>query len=79
HETGWEVSQDQKGILHWTSPAGRHYPTFPEPRMSPPDLRPIKKTKKQIKAELKALEPRHLTPAELWTQPPLAKDEVIPF
>ncbi|WP_233550774.1 hypothetical protein [Cryobacterium melibiosiphilum] len=47
--------------------------------MSPPDLRPIKKTKKQIKAELKALEPRHLTPAELWTQPPLAKDEVIPF
>ncbi|TFD46333.1 HNH endonuclease [Cryobacterium frigoriphilum] len=78
HETGWQVSQDKKGTLHWISPAGRHYPTFPEPRMSPPDLTAITKTKKQITAELEALEPRPLTHDELWALT-IPTDETIPF
>ncbi|TFD45177.1 HNH endonuclease [Cryobacterium frigoriphilum] len=79
HETGWEVSQDSKGALHWISPAGRHYPTFPDARMNPPIPVPIRpKTKAQIKADLQALEPRPLSLDELWALP-IPTDEIIPF
>ncbi|RJT86117.1 DUF222 domain-containing protein [Cryobacterium melibiosiphilum] len=70
HETGWQVSQDHTGTLHWISPAGRYYPTFPADRQNPPipvHLRP--KTKAQLKAELQAQEPRRLSWDELWALP----------
>ena len=79
HETGWEVSQDTKGVLNWVSPAGRHYPSFPDARMNPPIPVPLRpQTQTQIKAELKALEPRHLTIDELFAQPH-PTDTNIPF
>jgi hypothetical protein len=35
HEIGWRYVQDEKGILHWTSPMGRVYDTEPENRLGP--------------------------------------------
>ena len=80
HETGWEVSQDQKGTLHWTSPAGRPYPSFPDARTNPPIPTPVRpKTKAQLTAEAAAPEPRRLTLDELFAQTPLPPDTDIPF
>ena len=80
HETGWEVSQDHKGTLHWTSPAGRPYPSFPDARTNPPIPIPARpKTKAQLTAEARALEPRRLTLDELFTQTPLPPDADMPF
>lgn len=35
HETDWAVAQTPDGVLHWTSPAGKHYATDPATRIHP--------------------------------------------
>ena len=34
-ESGWDVQQGNDGIMHWTSPAGKHYATHPATRLGP--------------------------------------------
>ncbi|TFD57477.1 HNH endonuclease [Cryobacterium sp. Hh7] len=34
-ESGWDVQQGNDGILHWISPAGKHYATHPATRLGP--------------------------------------------
>ena len=34
-ESGWTVKQTADGIMHWTSPAGKHYATHPATRLGP--------------------------------------------
>ncbi|MDJ0338908.1 HNH endonuclease signature motif containing protein [Cryobacterium sp. PH31-O1] len=34
-ESGWTAEQGIDGILHWTSPAGKHYATHPATRLGP--------------------------------------------
>ena len=34
-ETGWTAQQTPDGVLHWTSPAGKHYATHPATRLGP--------------------------------------------
>jgi len=36
HNTAWAVKQTPDGVLHWTSPAGKHYATDPATRIVPP-------------------------------------------
>ena len=32
---GWHLEQPEPGVLYWTTPAGRHYRTVPDPYPSP--------------------------------------------
>ncbi|WP_105034050.1 HNH endonuclease signature motif containing protein [Cryobacterium aureum] len=34
-ESGWDVQQSNDGVMHWTSPAGKHYATHPATRLVP--------------------------------------------
>ncbi|WP_051973672.1 HNH endonuclease signature motif containing protein [Cryobacterium sp. MLB-32] len=36
HNTAWTVTQTADGVMHWTSPAGKHYATDPATRIIPP-------------------------------------------
>ncbi len=34
-ESGWTAEQSTDGVMHWTSPAGKHYATHPATRLGP--------------------------------------------
>jgi Domain of unknown function (DUF222) len=42
HHTNWQMTQHPNGVIHWTTPTGRHHTTHPEhPFTQPPDVQPL--------------------------------------